>query len=225
MRTRIYRTIFWSLAIAGFLADQASKYEVFRWLYHPGSASQVVQASQPTSDGLTISEGSYQVIPGVFRLLSQFTGEHETGTGVLASLRTWRGDALPAVNHGALFGFLREHRALANGIFAGVSILAALAIGYWGTYRLSANDGLLTVALGLILAGTLGNLYDRIVFGGVRDFLHFYWFEWPVFNVADCCLVCGAGLLLIQAFCSQPTSPQKTNTTEERADAEVVHVK
>jgi len=42
----------------------------------------------------------------------------------------------------------------------------------------------------------------------VRDFLHFYWFEFPVFNVADSLLVCGAGLLLLQAFCS---SPNKTS--------------
>ena len=36
--------------------------------------------------------------------------------------------------------------------------------------------------------------------GGVRDFLYFYWFDFPVFNVADSCLVVGAALLLIQAF-------------------------
>ena len=62
-------------------------------------------------------------------------------------------------------------------------------------------------ALGLILAGTLGNLYDRVVFNGVRDFLHWnYLFDWPVFNVADCCLVCGACLLLLQAFGRQPAT-------------------
>ena len=56
------------------------------------------------------------------------------------------------------------------------------------------------VALGLILAGTVGNLYDRLVFNGVRDFLHFYYVEWPVFNFADCCLVVGATVLLLQAI-------------------------
>jgi signal peptidase II len=59
-------------------------------------------------------------------------------------------------------------------------------------------------ALGLILAGTVGNLYDRLVFHGVRDFLYFYKIEWPVFNVADCCLVVGAGLLLLQALLASP---------------------
>ena len=40
-------------------------------------------------------------------------------------------------------------------------------------------------------------MYDRVVYGGVRDFLHFYWFEWPVFNFADCCLVGGAILTFV----------------------------
>ncbi|HEV3236602.1 MAG TPA: signal peptidase II [Gemmataceae bacterium] len=228
MRARTYRTIFWALALAGFLGDQATKYRVFEWLYHPNSegSTAVVQVTQQSHDGtVQVIEGSYQVIPGVFRLLSQFTGQHETGSGLLASLRAWKNDALPAVNHGALFGLGREHRALANGIFAGVSILAAVAIGYWGLRRLSSKDGLLSVALGLILAGTLGNLYDRLVYGGVRDFLHFYWFEWPVFNVADCCLVCGAGLLLIQAFWAHPDHQSKSIATTEKSLAEVAEVK
>jgi lipoprotein signal peptidase len=224
MRLRIYRTVFWTLALAGFLVDQATKYKVFDWLYHANgeSSTSVVQVTQQTQDGsVQVIEGSFQVIPGAFRLLSQFTGQHETGSGVLASLRAWENDALPAVNHGALFGLGREHRALANGIFAGVSVLAAVAIAYWGLRHLSSKDGLLSVALGLILAGTLGNLYDRIVYGGVRDFLHFYWFEWPVFNVADCCLVCGACLLLIQAFWAQPDHQSKPVATTEKSLAEV----
>jgi signal peptidase II len=95
-------------------------------------------------------------------------------------------------------------------VFAVVSVLAAAAIVIWALRPATARDGLLCTALGLILGGTLGNLYDRAVFGGVRDFLHFYWFEWPVFNVADCCLVFGAGLLLIQAVWAKPaTDPAK----------------
>ena len=38
----------------------------------------------------------------------------------------------------------------------------------------------------------------RLVFGRVRDFLHFYRFGWPVFNVADFCLVVGSVLLIVQ---------------------------
>ena len=111
---------------------------------------------------------------------------------------------MPKVNQGALFGLGGEYKKYANSIFAVVSIVAALSIIFWSTRPSTARDGALCAALGLILAGTLGNLYDRLIFDGVRDFLYFHWFEWPVFNVADCCLVCGAGLLLLQAFWGRP---------------------
>jgi lipoprotein signal peptidase len=72
-------------------------------------------------------------------------------------------------------------------------------------------------ALGLILGGTIGNLYDRLVFGGVRDFLYFYKIEWPVFNVADCCLVVGATLLLLQAVFVAPSTEQPATPEVEPA--------
>jgi lipoprotein signal peptidase len=62
------------------------------------------------------------------------------------------------------------------------------------------SDRWLCTALGLILGGAIGNCYDRIVFRGVRDFLYFYRIEYPVFNFADCCLVVGTGILVIQSF-------------------------
>jgi lipoprotein signal peptidase len=192
-----YRGLLWSLALAGTFLDQWSKYSVFRWLYNGGYGDQ------------------HEVVPGVFRLLAQFTGERDAAGHLLGPLRTWGGDILPKVNHGALFGLGGQHTTTANTVFALVSIAAALAIAYWSTRRHTARDGLLCAALGLILAGTLGNLYDRLVFNGVRDFLHFYWIDWPVFNVADCCLVCGAFLLLAQAFGNRsPVHPSVSPVAE-----------
>ncbi len=176
MVERSYRLLFWCLALFGFAADQASKYEVFAWLYSVPSHSYVL----------------FQTERGGFQLLAHW--DHDSS-----------GKPVPHVNQGALFGFLRQHKALANGAFAAISLLAALAIIVWSQFDSTARDGWLCAALGLILAGTLGNLYDRLVFNGVRDFLHWYLlFDWPVFNIADCCLVCGAGLLLVQAFFGQP---------------------
>ncbi len=189
---RSYRGLLWSLMLIGTSLDQISKYGVFKWLYKEGEG------------------GEYVLIPGVFKLLAQFTGGRDTASGLLHSLRTWSGEALPKVNHGALFGLGGEYASWANTIFAVVSILAAVAITYWSTRRATTRDMFLCAALGLILAGTLGNLYDRLVFGGVRDFLYFHWFEFPVFNVADSCLVCGAGLLLLQAFWNRPVPEART---------------
>jgi lipoprotein signal peptidase len=159
----------------------------------------------------------WAVIPQCWEFMAQFTGETDDGSGALSPLRTTFGTmpVLPRVNHGALFGLAQKKGWLANGVFAGVSILAALAITYWSTLRSTVQDRLLCAALGLILAGTLGNLYDRIVFGGVRDFIHWHYYswEWPVFNIADCCLVVGAGLLLLHAFFAKPaTVPQPEET-------------
>ena len=122
---------------------------------------------------------------------------------------------MPRVNKGALFGIGNEREGGANALFAGVSIFAGLAIISWSFYRATASDRLLCSALGLILAGTIGNLYDRLVFGGVRDFLHWYkLYDWPVFNIADCCLVCGAFLLLAHAFLTHPATTTERTATE-----------
>ena len=55
------------------------------------------------------------------------------------------------------------------------------------------------VSLGLLAAGIVGNLTDRILRGAVTDFLHFYIREyaWPSFNVADSCICIAAGLLIL----------------------------
>ncbi len=138
-----------------------------------------------------------QVLPNVFHLVAQ----HEPGVN---------GDIVPYVNRGALFGWLQGMGLRANTGFAVISLLATLAILLWMRQRSTASDRPLCIALGLIMAGTLGNLYDRMLFGGVRDFLHWKAPDWPVFNIADCCLVIGAGLLLIQAFRNQPQPSEST---------------
>jgi signal peptidase II len=191
---RSFRGLLWGLALFGLILDQSTKYGVFKWLHDSPSEHRIFN-----SQG-AVQQGEHVVIPGAFKLLAQFDLDKEQGTGVLANLRTLFLNTSPKVNQGALFGLGGEYAALANAMFAGVSILAAVAIVYWSSRRTTARDWALCAALGLILAGTLGNLYDRIVFNGVRDFLYFHLIEWPVFNVADCCLVCGAFLLLAQAF-------------------------
>ncbi len=197
MVERSYRGWLWALALIGLAADLGSKYGVFHWLY-----TEREEHRRLAEDGRVVvySIGRYDLIPGVFQFHSTFTDQQDAGTGLLSQPRTWGIGHIPEVNHGALFGLGRNYIGLANGIFAVVSLLAAAAILYWSRLPATARDGALCAALGLILGGTLGNLYDRIVFNGVRDFLYFYWIEWPVFNVADCCLVCGALLLLAQAF-------------------------
>jgi signal peptidase II len=188
MAPRTYRWLLVGLAVFGLSMDQVSKYGVFHWLYKDG------QFQDPSRTG-----NESEVVPGWFKLIAQFDPNAPPCDCWYAGLQTWSAPLMPRVNHGALFGIGQNQKGLANGVFAGVSVVAAIAIVVWGSRRATAREKGLMAALGLILGGTVGNLYDRLVFGGVRDFLYFYRIEWPVFNVADCCLVVGAALLLIQA--------------------------
>jgi lipoprotein signal peptidase len=194
MPERTYRWLLVSLAVVGLTVDLATKYGVFRWLYNSGAG--------------TTSE----VIPNWFQFIAQFDPTTAPApNSPLREMQTWSGETMPRVNQGALFGMGGGAKGTANGFFAAVSLLAACAILIWGTRKGPAREKWLCAALGLILGGTLGNLYDRVVFNGVRDFLHFYYVPWPVLNVADCCLVCGAALLLIQAiFVPPPAEPAPT---------------
>jgi lipoprotein signal peptidase len=194
---RSFRGLLFGLALFGAILDQTSKYAVFKWLHDSPGVHRLL------TDQGAVAEGEWIIVPGAFKFLAQFTGKHEQGTGLKASLRRMNLEASPKVNQGALFGLGDDYGDLANAIFASVSVVAAIAIFYWSKRPATARDWALCASLGLILAGTLGNLYDRIVFNGVRDFLYFHLINWPVFNVADCCLVCGAFLLLAQAFLSR----------------------
>ena len=59
-----------------------------------------------------------------------------------------------------------------------------------------------TLALSLIMGGALGNLWDRLTYGKVTDFLDFYigTHHWPPFNLADSAIVVGALLLMARAL-------------------------
>ena len=84
----------------------------------------------------------------------------------MRALRTVSGPNRPYVNRGALFGWGGGHgegEKDLNTLFGVVSFLAAVGIVYWSTRPATRRDVVLCSALGLILAGTLGNLYDRIV--------------------------------------------------------------
>jgi lipoprotein signal peptidase len=190
---KTYRKVLWTLVILGTCLDQTTKYGVFKWLYTDAGQGK-----------------TYDLIPGVFQFVAQSTKE-PVPAGVLADLRAISGPTLPYVNEGALFGLGQEYKGVANSVFTIVSVVAAVAMICWSRRPATAQDPALCLALGLILAGTLGNLYDRLIFAGVRDFLHFYWFRFPVFNVADCCLVFGAFLLLAQAFFQRPAPVAQAN--------------
>lgn len=80
----------------------------------------------------------------------------------------------------------------ANRLFVAVSV-ALIAVLVRQLRRWPADDRFLQAGGLLVLAGALGNLVDRLLYGHVVDFLYLHY--WPVFNVADSCITVGALLL------------------------------
>jgi signal peptidase II len=123
-----------------------------------------------------------------------------------------------SLNPGALWGFGRTI-PYSSQIFAGLSIVAGIAICYWLFVRGAAVSLPLTIALALIMAGALGNCYDRLVYGHVRDFVHFHVdsirFDCAIFNFADNMLVAGA--VILGLFALQPEPFDGTETFYEHS--------
>ena len=64
------------------------------------------------------------------------------------------------------------------------------------------------------MAGAIGNLFDRIVYGAVRDFFDFYLINWAVFNIADTYITVGVIILLVSLFI-----PEKKQESEDHSVA------
>ena len=111
-------------------------------------------------------------------------------------------------NTGAAFSMFAESAtpaAVRKGLI--LFSLFAVVIVLIMLWRVGRSITLTSVALALILGGAIGNLYDRIVYHYVVDFIevHIVHYHWPDFNVADSCIVIGACLLMIEIFRPQQT--------------------
>jgi signal peptidase II len=103
-------------------------------------------------------------------------------------------------NTGVAFGIFDLVSLPAKSILlSAFTALAAVVVTVYSV-RSPARNRLLQVALALILGGALGNLYDRLAYGYVVDFLEFYVgsHHWPSFNVADSAISIGVVLLAIE---------------------------
>lgn len=138
-------------------------------------------------------------------------------------------------NEGALFGVGQG----LTWLFALLSLVAVAGVFFWLFWLGGCSSIWLSVALGLILAGTLGNLYDRAGCHGevypdgtvrvgetryaVRDFLLFTFgrpgtrigqrYHYPVFNFADAFLVTGAIMLVLKSFRAEEGEEDESSTS------------
>ena len=115
-----------------------------------------------------------------------------------------------AYNTGAAFSFLADSAGWQRWLFALIAVVVSAVLVVW-LKRLGRNDTWLAIALALILGGALGNLYDRIVYGHVVDFILVHWqnrWSFPAFNFADSAICVGAVMLALDMFKSKkPEEP------------------
>lgn len=135
--------------------------------------------------------GLHPIIPRVLAI------SHVLNTG--AAFSAFADSASPEAVRRSLIGF------------SIVAVLIVLALLWRSGRALSLSS----VALALILGGAVGNLYDRIRYHYVIDFIevHIVHYHWPDFNVADSCIVIGACLLILEIFRPQTDDPDLPETS------------
>lgn len=103
-------------------------------------------------------------------------------------------------NRGISYGLFSQGSMTGQYVLAFFALIASLALAYW-LARIGSNR-LLAASLGLIMGGALGNGLDRLLHGGVVDYisLHAFDFYWYVFNIADVAIVAGVCGLLYDSF-------------------------
>lgn len=103
-------------------------------------------------------------------------------------------------NTGVAFGIFSSISSPAKVLLLSLfSIAAAVAVIIYSVQS-PARNRVLQLALGFILGGALGNLYDRINYGYVIDFIEVYYrnYHWPSFNIADSAITTGVFLLAFE---------------------------
>ena len=89
-------------------------------------------------------------------------------------------------NTGAAFSIFEEHTWILALISAAASVLIIVLM-----VKRTFDHPFAMTSLALVLAGAVGNLIDRVFLGYVTDMFQTLFMNFPVFNVADICIVCG----------------------------------
>lgn len=118
-------------------------------------------------------------------------------------------DVIPGVlgiwykeNAGGVFGIGQGKRHL----FVLLTFAALVAL-VWLCLTTDRKELHLNLGIALVTAGALGNLYDRLKYGVVRDFIDFHigdLYHWYTFNIADSCICIGVGLLALDILFRKP---------------------
>ena len=148
----------------------------------------------------TVTQPSRRPVRRLFVMLAAVVVALDQYTKHLVFTRMIVGDSYPVLGKILSFTYSRNTGSAMGLVPAGGRVLAVVAAAFvvgiivWGA-RWAGRNPWLAWGLGLLLGGAVGNLIDRVRLTYVVDFLDVHF--WPVFNVADIAVCCGAGLILI----------------------------
>ena len=101
-----------------------------------------------------------------------------------------------------------------------VSVIILIALTIFCLFYKSSST-FYAISVGLIFGGAIGNLIDRILFGGVRDFIRLeFWPTFPIFNIADICLCVGAVMLCVFFLFFSSKLEKRTKKIQNETDKE-----
>ncbi len=112
-------------------------------------------------------------------------------------------------NPGISYGLFPAHSRVGSIALVLLSLAAVCGLGWW---LWNAPRRALSIGLGLVIGGAIGNnLIDRLIYGKVADFFHFHalGYDWYVFNVADAAITFGVIALLYDALMRPDAKPAK----------------
>ncbi len=123
-------------------------------------------------------------------------------------------DFIYVQNTGAAFSILSENTF----ILSIVSVIFCIAVIIYKIVK-KPEHPLLNLTLSLMFSGALGNAIDRISYSFVVDFISIKWFDFPVFNIADMAIVCGAITAIIYVLFFD--KDEVNNKTQTENDGEI----
>jgi signal peptidase II len=155
-------------------------------------------------------------------------------TKMWVSTHIVEGDAITVIPHvfrishvlnpGAAFSLFTDspHPERTRWLLTAFSILAAIVV-FIVLIRVGRRFSLTALSMALVLGGAIGNVWDRIRYATVVDFLevHIVHYHWPDFNVADSAIVIGGILLLLDSLWSASAAPgsAKAEASEDTSRA------
>ncbi|WP_342440440.1 signal peptidase II [Paenibacillus sp. FSL L8-0436] len=159
----------------------------------------------------------------VYYLIALIVFLIDQGTKYVIATRLELGEQIPVIND---FFIITSHRnsGAAFGILEGqqwfffiVTVVVVVGI-VWYMNKAKAARKLLPTALALVLGGAIGNFLDRMLNGEVVDFLMFNFgsYTFPIFNVADSCIVIGVGLIILDTLLDMKSGDEIIEVKESK---------